>query len=317
MFKKLITFVITSLIFLASTLYSLSSEIIGSSNYHIVKRGDTIKKISSMYGVSYNQILNTNPLKDPDKLSPGQKLVISSEKIIPKKIYNGLIINIPEYSIYHFKNGILINTYSIAIGKKNWQTPRGRFFVDNKALNPTWRIPPRMARKLKTRNKSVPPGPENPLGKYWIGLSLPHIGIHSTNKPYSIGKALSHGCMRLLPKDAEELFKTLNVGTQGEIIYEPVKVAKKNGKIYIEVHTDVYKLNDDLLPHTIRFLKRERLYNLVDLELVKDALNQKNGIPINISKFNNNIFHHALGSSNDHTGNQLRSNRLWGNTTLN
>ena len=283
MYKKI---VLISMFFALIGLDVYSKDLIGTENRYVVKRGDTVKNISLRYGITPSELLKANKLRNPDVIQPGQSLRISTQKIIPKKVYNGLIINLPEYQLYHFKNGVLLNTYPIAIGKTSWKTPRGRFFIDNKALNPTWRVPPQMQKryKKKYRNKIVPPGPNNPLGKYWIGLSIPHIGIHSTNKPYSIGQARSHGCMRLNSKDVEKLFNSVDVGMQGEIIYEPVKIGTYGGNIFIEVHEDIYKKQNDLYKLTINKLKKSNLYSQVDIESVKKAVEDKEGIPIVISK---------------------------------
>ena len=260
-----------------------------------LKGGDTVKNISLRYGITPEELLKANKLKDPNVIQPGQSLRISTQKIIPKKVYNGLIINLPEYQLYHFKNGALLDTYPIAIGKTTWKTPGGRFFIDNKALNPTWRVPPQMQKryKKKYRNKIVPPGPNNPLGKYWIGLSIPHIGIHSTNKPYSIGQPRSHGCMRLNSKDAEKLFHSVDIGMQGEIIYEPVKIGTHSGNIFIEVHEDIYRKRSDLYKLTVKKLKKSNLYNKVDLEMVKKAVEEKEGIPVVISKSKRPYYKHT------------------------
>lgn len=296
--------------------YVHSNEIIGKESYYFVKKGDTLKKISTRYGVSHNQIIQTNTLKNPDRINPGQKLLISSKKIIPKKAYNGLIINLPEFLIYNFEDGMLIDTYPIAIGKKSWQTPRGRFFIDNKALNPAWRIPPNMSKKLKYRKKIVPPGPKNPLGKYWLGLSIAHIGIHSTNQPNSIGQSRSHGCMRLYPSDAEELFETVEIGTQGEIIYEPVKIGSKNNQIYLEVHHDIYNLKKDLYLHTLKLLKQKNLYEYVDTETVKNVVDSKQGVPINITKTHNQNFYYALRNHLKNSKLKAKSTMLWSTLDL-
>ena len=283
MYKQIILF---SIFFALIGVDLHSEDLIGTENRYIVKRGDTVKNISSRYGITSAELLKANKIKNPNIIQPGQSLKISTQKIIPKKVYNGLIINLPEYQLYHFKNGLLLNTYPIAIGKTTWKTPGGRFFVDNKALDPTWRVPPQMQKRYKNKykNKVVPPGPDNPLGKYWIWLSIPHIGIHSTNKPYSIGLARSHGCMRLNMKDAEKLFYSLDVGTQGEIIYEPVKLGTYNGNIFIEVHEDIYKRNNDLYKTALRKLRNSNLTSHVDLQTVKQAVEEKEGIPVIITK---------------------------------
>ena len=301
------------LLFLSS---SYAADIVGTEDNYVVRRGDTVNKISSRYGVSTNQLLRANKIVNPDIIRPGQKLRISTKKIIPKKIYNGLVINLPEYEIYHFKNGTLHDTYHIAIGKATWRTPRGRFFVDNKALNPTWRIPPQMQKKYshKYKTRTIPPGPENPLGKYWIGLSLPHIGIHSTTQPYSIGQARSHGCMRLNIQDAEKLYNSVEVGAQGEIIYEPVKIGNQNGNIYIEVHRDIYNLKIDLYSDAVRKLKKNNLYDKVDLRVVKKAVSDKDGVPIIISKNGRQIFKEPL---NENIKIQKSSStQLWNNLSI-
>ena len=242
--------IVISMIFWLIGSEAYSGDLIGTENRYVVKRGDTVKNISSRYGITPDELLKANKIQNPNIIQPGQSLKISTQKLIPKKIYNGLIINLPEYQLYHFKNGTLLDTYPIAIGKTSWKTPRGRFFVDNKALNPTWRVPPQMQKRYKNKykRKIVPPGPNNPLGKYWIGLSIPHIGIHSTNKPYSIGQPRSHGCMRLNSKDAKKLFHSVDIGTQGEIIYEPVKIGIHGGNIFVEVHDDIYKKKKNLKP---------------------------------------------------------------------
>ncbi|MGH7885212.1 MAG: L,D-transpeptidase family protein [Thermodesulfobacteriota bacterium] len=265
------------------------SIIVVNETKYSVKDGDNLKKIASSFNVSPEELIKTNKLRNAATISPGQTLKIYERIIVPQTIENGLIINLPEYKIYHFELGKLKNSYKIAIGKKSWKTPTGGFEIANKSLDPTWIIPPGIAGKLKNENSTVPPGPDNPLGKYWIGLSLPHIGIHSTNEPVSIGKAKSHGCMRMYTDEAERLFNNLEVGIKGEIIYKPVKVAYKNGDIFLEVHEDIYNLVPDLLSHTTSLLQSHGLYSKVDLETVKAAVNEKNGTPVRIgSSFGNN-----------------------------
>ena len=272
-------------IFIVYTPNCLSTKLVGKEITYTVRRGDTIKNISDRYHVSDIKIKNFNGVNNPDYLEPGQKLIIPTKTIIPKTIENGIIINIPEFKLYYFNNGNLENSYKIAIGRVDWETPSGSFYVDRKSKNPTWRVPPGMLRKLNVDEKIVPPGPDNPLGKYWIGLSMPHIGLHSTNQPRSIGKAVSHGCMRLNPNDAENLFNDVEIGTEGEIIYVPVKLATKNGSIYIEVHEDIYRKFPNNYNNTINRLKEMALLELVDIDLLKEAIYAEKGVPVKINKY--------------------------------
>lgn len=87
----------------------------------------------------------------------------------------------------------------------------------------------------------VAPGPDNPLGAYWLGLSLPGYGIHGTIAPSSVYRFRSHGCIRLHPDDVAALFDRVKVGTSGRIVYQPVLLAvTEDGRILLEVHRDIY-----------------------------------------------------------------------------
>ena len=89
-------------------------------------------------------------------------------------------------------------------------TPAGRFHIVVKWVNPWW-YPP--ASPWAAGESPVPPGPGNPLGTRWMGLSAPGVGIHGTPQPQSIGYSLSHGCIRMLIPEAEWLFNHVDVGT--------------------------------------------------------------------------------------------------------
>jgi lipoprotein-anchoring transpeptidase ErfK/SrfK len=101
-------------------------------------------------------------------------------------------------------------TFRVATGQYAYPTPRGRFDIVVKWRNPWW-YPPNSA--WAAGQSPVPPGPGNPLGTRWMGLSSPGVGIHGTPKPESIGYSASHGCIRMLIPQAEWLFEHVDVGT--------------------------------------------------------------------------------------------------------
>ena len=111
--------------------------------------------------------------------------------------------------------------------------------------HPTWEVPQSILeesrRKGRIQSPIVPPGPDNPLGDFWIGLSLARIGIHATNVPSSIFGSVSHGCIRLHPEDIEQLFGYIQVGASGGIVYEPLLLAVAGDAVYFEAHRDVYR----------------------------------------------------------------------------
>jgi lipoprotein-anchoring transpeptidase ErfK/SrfK len=104
-----------------------------------------------------------------------------------------------------------VRAFTVATGQNVYPTPLGRFQIVVKWKNPWW-YPPTNDAWAKGL-KPVPPGPSNPLGTRWMGLSSPGVGIHGTDEPASIGYSLSHGCIRMLVPQAEWLFDHVNVGT--------------------------------------------------------------------------------------------------------
>lgn len=105
----------------------------------------------------------------------------------------------------------LIRSFQVATGRSQYPTPLGRFAVVNKQLNPWW-YPPAGSDWAKDA-KPIPPGPGNPLGTRWMGLSAPYVGIHGTPDAASIGYSASHGCIRMLIPQVEWLFGQVDLGT--------------------------------------------------------------------------------------------------------
>src|SRR6266852_6851049 len=119
-----------------------------------------------------------------------------------------LVISIPDRKIALLEDGRVERVYGIAVGKKSTPSPNGNFHIASRVVKPTWYRP----------GKAVGPGPANPLGTRWMGLSYKGYGIHGTNRPQSIGKAASHGCIRMRNKDVEELFQLVEVGDPVELV---------------------------------------------------------------------------------------------------
>ncbi len=110
----------------------------------------------------------------------------------------------------------LVRAFPVATGQAIYPTPLGTWKIVTMQRNPWWYPPTQdaWARGLKP----VPPGPSNPLGTRWMGLSAPGVGIHGTDAPSSIGYSVSHGCIRMQVPDAEWLFEHVHVGTPVVIV---------------------------------------------------------------------------------------------------
>ncbi len=122
-----------------------------------------------------------------------------------------VVINVPARRLLFVRGNRLVKAYPVAIGRPHSPTPVGNFRILEKTKDPTW---------APRGRKPVPPGPDNPLGHRWMRISEDGYGIHATNEPASIGRARSHGCIRMSRADAEDLFDRVVVGTPVEIVYE-------------------------------------------------------------------------------------------------
>ncbi|XGV96871.1 MAG: L,D-transpeptidase [Leptolyngbya sp. BL-A-14] len=121
-----------------------------------------------------------------------------------------LEIRLSRRQVALFRGDTLVKNYPIAVGRPGWETPVGSYEVKQMIKNPTWVHP-------LQKGVVIPGGdPENPLGRYWIGFwtdGKNWIGFHGTPTPRSVGRAASHGCIRMYNKDVEELFKQVTIGT--------------------------------------------------------------------------------------------------------
>ncbi len=136
-----------------------------------------------------------------------------------------LVISIPDRKIALLEDGRVVKVYPIAVGKNSTPSPNGNFHIATRVIKPTWFQP----------GKVVGPGPANPLGTRWMGLGYKGYGIHGTNRPRSIGKAASHGCIRMRNQDVEELFELVEVGDQVELVTE---VSGEVAKAFLESEPD-------------------------------------------------------------------------------
>jgi lipoprotein-anchoring transpeptidase ErfK/SrfK len=118
-----------------------------------------------------------------------------------------IVVSIPDRKLVLLEGTRVLKVYDVAVGKSSTPSPVGEFQIVNRIPNPTWYAP----------GKVVGPGKDNPLGTRWIGLNAKGYGIHGTNVPTSIGKAASHGCIRMRKHDLEELFDRVDVGISVEL----------------------------------------------------------------------------------------------------
>jgi len=262
------------------------TTVVGYFRTHTISPKETLLDAARNYGLGFNDLELLYPHIDPWIPNPGTHLCMPTQWILPPSRHNGIVINIPELRLYRFFPKIgMVKTYPIGIGDIDWKTPRGNYRVIARKENPTWVIPTSLREKYETTQ--IPPGPENPLGKYWLGLSLKGYGIHGTNSPWGVGRLISHGCIRLYPEHIAQLFGEVPLGTPVEIVYEPIKFGVREGEIFIEVHPDPYDIIPDLTDFALNRLNASGLEPFIAMESVYRALKHPTGVPVrigNISK---------------------------------
>jgi lipoprotein-anchoring transpeptidase ErfK/SrfK len=118
-----------------------------------------------------------------------------------------VVVSIPDRKLVLLENDRIISIYPVAVGAPVSPSPVGTFSVVTRVSNPSY----------YKRGRVVGPGPRNPVGTRWIGLSAKGYGIHGTDTPRSIGFAKSHGCIRLRNEDVEQLFEQLRAGDVVEL----------------------------------------------------------------------------------------------------
>ncbi|MGA2219048.1 MAG: L,D-transpeptidase [Terracidiphilus sp.] len=119
-----------------------------------------------------------------------------------------IVVSLEDHKLALVEDGQVKKVYTVAVGKPSTPSPVGTFTIERRVANPTYHH----------NGKTVAPGPRNPVGTRWMGLSEHGYGIHGTNEPSSIGKAASHGCIRMAKADLEELYPLVAVGDTVELI---------------------------------------------------------------------------------------------------
>jgi L,D-transpeptidase ErfK/SrfK len=270
-----------------------ADTVIGRVGSDRVRDGDTLLDIARWHDLGYNEIVAANPGLDPWVPPVGATVVLPTAWVLPCCTYRGIVVNIPEMRLYYYAPGppgrTIVHTYPLGLGRDDRRTPAGRYRIADKTVDPTWVIPASIrrehVRERGDRRAAIRGGdPDNPLGRYRMRLSNPLYALHGTNVPWGVGRLVSHGCMRLYPEDIERLFPLVPVGTPVELTYQPVKVGRRGGVPYVEVHEDVYKRARSRWRSATGALTRTGLRGRVDTQRLRAALESASGLPVDVSE---------------------------------
>jgi len=263
----------------------------GTTRWIQVNAEDTLLDIARDLDLGYNQIVAANPDIDPWVPAKDSLVLAPLALVLPlERTSSGIVVNLAEMRLYYFfANGghDYFLTAPIGIGTEGFLTRLGVYTIKSKTANPTWVVPPSIRNAEPDLPAEVPPGPDNPLGDYAFRLSEMLYAIHGTNKPWGIGRRVSHGCIRLYPEDIGELYAMVPVGTTVRVIYEPIKIGWGDGKFWVQVFDDfdsrignpVFKVMEELYRYETAIGPLE-----VDFTALVRALNDKTGVPMAVAR---------------------------------
>lgn len=153
-------------------------------------------------------------------LAGGERVTIPVDPVPPAvsetDLGRTIVVSLRSRTLKLYDGVEVSRTYRVAVGKPGYSTPRGSWEIVQKRYRPTWGNPG--SAWAAEMPRFIPPGPGNPLGTRALNLSVPGIRIHGTSNVASIGTAASHGCIRMVRRDVEELYDLVDVGTRVLIV---------------------------------------------------------------------------------------------------
>jgi len=271
-------------------------SIIGSVQTHTTVYEDSLVDLARKHGLGYTEIVSANPGLDPWVPGADKKVVLPKAHILPAAPREGIVINLADQRLYFFReDGKTVDSVPLGIGNNGWDTPKGTTKVVRKKKNPTWYVPQSVRKEDPELPAIVRPGPDNPLGSHAVYLGWPAYLFHGTNKPYGVGRRVSHGCVRLYPEDIARLFGDIKVGTLVTVVDQPMKVTKMDGQLWLEIHATQLQADEveqtgthtPSKPAEFEFLLTSAAgddANRIDWEKAKRAALERRGIPIAVLK---------------------------------
>lgn len=255
--------------------------------------------VGMAYDQGYYDLKIANPGIDMLRRNSSAEVVVPSQYVLPDSPHEGIVVNIPEMRLYYYPKPEagrprVVVTHPISIGREDWTTPHGVTKVVSKIKDPVW-VPPESIKREHLRDwgeklpNVVPAGPDNPMGQFALKLGISGYYIHGTDqeKIEGIGMRVTHGCIRMFPKDIASLFSEVDVGTPVRIINQPIKVGRLNGALYLEAHPHLEEdpsattdQSDNVVNQLIGLVGNSG--SEVDWGRVRSAVSMRSGIPMGI-----------------------------------
>ena len=282
----------------ATGIWRLTADnaLVGATQVYVARYEDTLLDVARRFGMGIAEMQLANPGVDLWLPGEGTAIRLPTRFILPAAPRKGIVINVPEMRLYYYpKGGSEVHTWPISIGRVGWETPLGKTSIVRKAARPSWTPPDSIREEYRERGESLPrvvrPGPDNPLGSHALYLGLPAYLIHGTNRPFSIGMRVSHGCVRMYPEHIVELFDLADNGTPVTLVNQGIKAGWAGDELYIEVHPDADVPEaearpslSDAVASIADTIPRTGPPATINWMRVKEALATANGVPVVVGR---------------------------------
>jgi hypothetical protein len=180
----------------------------------LVLSGATVRAVAASDGRTLPVLANARAIRTALQTNSRAAIKLDLGVLKPRvdtsDLGPAIVIMRDSKRLRYFQNARLMRTFGVATGQSAFPTPTGSYEIVTMQRNPWWYPPPS---DWAEDADPVPPGPGNPLGTRWMGISAPYVGIHGTPDAASIGYSASHGCVRMRIPEAEWLFNHVEVGT--------------------------------------------------------------------------------------------------------
>ena len=240
-------------------LETAGQSVVGEPQLVFAREEDTFSDLAREYGLGYDELVAANPGVDPWLPGEGTPVLLPTQFVLPDVPRRGVVLNVATKRLFYFPasteegEATQVMTFPIGIGRVGWETPLGDATVVGKARDPHWYVPASVRKEHAEMGDPlpsiVPPGPDNPLGRFVLQLDMPGYLIHGTNQPYGVGMRVSHGCVRLYPENIEFLYPLVELGEEVVIVNQPFLFGMREGELFFEAHQP---LEDDAVMATQR-----------------------------------------------------------------
>ncbi len=267
--------------------YTQGEEVVGDGELrYLVKGPETLIELARLFDMGFNELHDANPNINVWVPEPGRVVRVSFRRVLPRSTAR-IVVNLPEMRVYHKRRDGWVDTYPIGVGREGMLTPVGATTVVRKTAYPSWYVPESILKEKPYLPKVIPSGPNNPLGTHAVYLTIPGYLMHGTQKPYGVGRRVSHGCIRLYPEDIVRFFEEVAVHDTVDIIKQPVKAGWQGERLFLQVH-DVFsmkeraKLPSDASRVVSQALERRPFAAaevVMDWKAMEQAVQQASGVP--------------------------------------